>query len=197
MSETSKQVTSKPKGKAVATPVTKRSPAIPEQPAPLSTPERPVVAQDLNTARQATGSKHDGFITKLISDTASAISLACIKGHDNHVAMGVGAAMEAMMALEPKDPIEGMIAGQFVALHSASMECLRRAMLGQSPEVASKLRKDGANLARAATDMLAALDRKRGKGGQHIRVERVMVSEGGQAIVGNISGGPARVGGQG
>jgi hypothetical protein len=51
---------------------------------------------------------------------------------------------------------------------------------------ASKLRKDGANLARGMTDMLEALDRKRGKGPQVVRVERVVVNEGGQAIVGNV-----------
>jgi hypothetical protein len=52
--------------------------------------------------------------------------------------------------------------------------------------VASKLRKDAANLARAMVDMLDALDRKRGKGPQVVRVERVVVNEGGQAIVGNV-----------
>jgi hypothetical protein len=39
------------------------------------------------------------------------------------------------------------------------------------------------------TDMLDALDRKRGKGPQVVRVERVVVHEGGQAIVGNVKGG--------
>jgi hypothetical protein len=44
-------------------------------------------------------------------------------------------------------------------------------------------------MARAMTDMLDALDRKRGKGPQVVRVERVVVHEGGQAIVGNVQGG--------
>jgi hypothetical protein len=35
-------------------------------------------------------------------------------------------------------------------------------------------------------DMLDALDRKRGKGPQVVRVERVVVHEDGQAIVGNV-----------
>jgi hypothetical protein len=89
-------------------------------------------------------------------------------------------------------PEEGMIAGQCVALHFGAMECLRRAILpDQHPDIASKLRKDGANLARAMTDMIEALDRKRGKGPQVVRVERVVVHEGGQAIVGNVQGGAA------
>src|SRR4051794_39944753 len=80
-----------------------------------------------------------------------------------------------------------MLASQAVALHFGAMECLRRAMLPDQPsEVASKLRKDGANLARGMADMLDALDRKRGKAPQVVRVERVVIHEGGQAIVGNV-----------
>jgi hypothetical protein len=41
-------------------------------------------------------------------------------------------------------------------------------------------------VARRAVDMLDALDRKRGKGPEVVRVERVVVNEGGQAIVGNV-----------
>ena len=59
----------------------------------------------------------------------------------------------------------------------------------QHPDIASKLRRDGANLARGMTDMLEALDRKRGKGPQVVRVERVVVNEGGRAIVGSVQGG--------
>jgi hypothetical protein len=85
-----------------------------------------------------------------------------------------------------------MIAAQAVAMHHAAMECFRRALIpGQHPDAASKLRKDGANLARAVTDMIEALDHKRGKGPQVVRVERVVVHEGGQAVVGNVQ--PAAV----
>lgn len=94
-------------------------------------------------------------------------------------------ASAALAAFKPTDELEGMLAAQAVALHHTAMECLRRAMLpDQHPDVASKLRKDGANLARGMTDMLDALDRKRGKGPQVVRVERVVVHEGGQA--GNV-----------
>jgi len=103
------------------------------------------------------------------------------------------AAVAALRAFKPTDEIEGMLAAQTVAMHFGAMECFRRAMVhDQPPEVASKLRKDGANLARGMTDMLDALDRKRGKGPQVVRVERVVVHEGGQAIVGNVQ--PAKVG---
>jgi hypothetical protein len=96
----------------------------------------------------------------------------------------------ALAAFKPTDEIEGMLASQAVALHVGAMECLRRAMIPQQPfEIATRMRKDGANMMRAMTDMLEALDRKRGKGPQVVRVERVVVNEGGQAIVGNVTPG--------
>lgn len=98
----------------------------------------------------------------------------------------------AMKAFAPTDEIKGMLAAQATAMHFASMECLRRAMLHDQPfEISSKLRKDGANMARGMTDMLAALDRKRGKTPQVIRVERLVVQQGGQAVVGNVQTGDA------
>ena len=100
------------------------------------------------------------------------------------------AVAQALTAFKPQDEIEGLLAAQAVALHFGAMECLRRAMLnGQPFDVATKLRKDGANLARGMTDMLAALDRKRGKGPQVIRVERMVVQDGGQAVVGTVQAG--------
>jgi hypothetical protein len=54
-------------------------------------------------------------------------------------------------------------------------------------EAAQGFRKAAANASRNFIELLAALDRKRGKG-QVVRVERVVVNEGGKAIVGNVQG---------
>jgi hypothetical protein len=90
---------------------------------------------------------------------------------------------------KPADEIEGMLAAQAMAMHHASMECSRRAMVHEQPfEVAQGFRKAAANASRNFIELLAALDRKRGKG-QVVRVERVVVNEGGKAIVGNVQGG--------
>ena len=57
-------------------------------------------------------------------------------------------------------------------------------------EAAQGFRKAAANASRTFIELLSALDRKRGKGGQQVvRVERVVVHEGGQAVVGNVKGG--------
>ncbi len=94
----------------------------------------------------------------------------------------------ALRGFKPADAVEGMLAAQAIALHHASLECSHRAMLqGQPSETAARLRKDAANSARAMVDMCEALDRRRGKGPQVVRVERVVVNEGGQAVVGNVT----------
>ncbi len=103
------------------------------------------------------------------------------------------AALAAMLEFKPTDSIEGMMAAQAIGLHSAAIECLRRAMIAeQGGEASNMLRRQGANLSRAFLDVVSALDKKRGKGGhQVVRVERVMVAPGGQAIVGNVQAGAA------
>ena len=89
-----------------------------------------------------------------------------------------------------------MIAAQAMAAHHASMECSRRAMVPDQPfEAAQGFRKAAANASRTFVELLSALDRKRGKGGQQVvRVEHVHVHSGGKAIVGNIAA-PATGGG--
>ncbi len=105
--------------------------------------------------------------------------------HRNASIAGLG-----LRAFRPADPVQAMIASQAVGLHLATMECLRLAMANVNyPDVASKLRKDAANLSRAMVETTEALQRRKGKGRQVVRVERVVVNEGGQAIVGDVTHG--------
>jgi len=141
-------------------------------------------------AREVCGSGVDDFNLTMIRQVMGAIPTIGASGDVDTANATINAAMAALAAFKPADEIEGMIAAQADALHHAAMECFRRAILSaQHADVASKLRRDGANLARGMTDMLEALDRKRGKGPQVVRVERVVVHEGGRAIVGNVQGG--------
>jgi hypothetical protein len=140
----------------------------------------------LNQFRQMGGSKVDDFNNIILRETLSTVW--CPNTEDDNQSKRVAAVAAALAAFEPQDEIEGMLAAQAVALHFGAMECFRRAMIKEQPgETASKLRKDGANLARGMTDMVEALDRKRGKGPQVVRVERVVVQDGGQAIVGAVA----------
>jgi len=141
------------------------------------------------------GSKRDDFNGVLLREALAAMWIPP-DSDDDGLDKRIGAAMGALMAFKPADEIEGMLAAQAVALHFGAMECFRRAMLSNQPaDIASKQRKDGVNLARGMVDMIEALDRKRGKRPQVVRVERVMVAAGGQAIVGAVTTGTGAPGG--
>jgi hypothetical protein len=96
-------------------------------------------------------------------------------------------AVDALIGIAPRDEIEGMIAAQLVACHSASMECYRRAMIGEQTFEGRRENLSQANkLSRTYATLLEALNRHRGKGTQKVTVEHVHVHEGGQAIVGTV-----------
>lgn len=144
--------------------------------------------------RTISGSKSQSFNSVVLRETLATVWMS--DNDDEGRNRAIQATAAALAAFKPTDEIEGMIAAQAVALHFGAMEALRRSMVKNQPsEIATRLRKDGANLARAMTDMLAALDRKRGKAPQVVRVERVVVQDGGQAVVGNVNPGPKTGGG--
>ena len=97
------------------------------------------------------------------------------------------AAVDALMGIAPRDEFEGMIASQLVACHNASMECYRRAMIGEQTFEGRRENLAQANkLSRTFATLLEALNRHRGKGQQKVTVEHVHVHSGGQAIVGTV-----------
>ena len=99
------------------------------------------------------------------------------------------AVVAALKAIAPMDELEGMLAGQMVATHSAAMDCFRRAMLeSRTFEGREANLKHAEKLLTVYTRQMEALDKHRGKGQQKITVEHVTVNEGGQAIVGNVTG---------
>ena len=94
-----------------------------------------------------------------------------------------------MVGVQPRDELEGMLGAQMIATHNAAMECFRRAMMKEQSFEGRRQNLEFANkLVRFYTALLKALDRHRGKGQpQVVRVERVTVEAGGQAIVGAVS----------
>jgi hypothetical protein len=100
------------------------------------------------------------------------------------------ATVAALVGIAPRDEIEGMMAAQLVAAHNASMECYRRAMIGEQTFEGRRENLNQANkLSRTYAALVEALNRHRGKGQQKVTVEHVHVHAGGQAIVGNVEAG--------
>jgi hypothetical protein len=97
------------------------------------------------------------------------------------------ATVSGLVGIGPTDEIEGMIAAQLLAAHNASMECYRRAMLGEQTFEGHRENLNQANkLSRSFAILLDALNRHRGKGQQKVTVEHVHVHAGGQAVVGVV-----------
>jgi hypothetical protein len=110
-----------------------------------------------------------------ISETALNFMLASIKG------------------IAPRDETEAMLASQMVAVHSASMSAARQladARVSAEQDAASnRLNK----LARTYAAQMEALKKYRSAGEQTIKVQHVVVNQGGQAIVGNVAPGGSGV----
>ena len=115
------------------------------------------------------------LINVLQSQQSKPISEAALNG-----------ALATINGIGPADEVEAMIATQMVATNHVAMELMRRT---RQSEMLNNIALHG-NLAvkflRTFTAQLEALQRYRGKGQQKIVVERVNVSEGGQAIVGTV-----------
>ncbi|WP_336491063.1 hypothetical protein [Methylobacterium nigriterrae] len=95
--------------------------------------------------------------------------------------------LAAVTGVEPRDEVEAMLATQMAAVHMATMTFARRLARTDEVELAACAERALNKLARTFTLQLEALKRHRSTGQQTVRVERVTVEAGGQAIVGAIS----------
>jgi len=95
----------------------------------------------------------------------------------------------AMMELAPRDGIEGMLISQMVALYNHAMECLRMATIPSNKESIQghlTLHNQTTKLMRTYIAQMEALKKYRTGGQQKVIVEHVHVTDGGQAIIGNV-----------
>jgi hypothetical protein len=100
---------------------------------------------------------------------------------------GVNFLLSVVTGVEPRDQIETMLAAQMGVIHTAIMTFGRRLShvktLPQQDSAERALNK----LARTFTMQVEALKRYRTGGEQKVTVQHVSVSDGGQAIVGNVT----------
>ena len=132
------------------------------------------------------GSRSDDWNDIIANDTIQALWF--FKNSDEKTkAQQTRAALSGLIGIAPRDELEGMMAAQLIAAHSAAMECYRRAMIGdQTFEGRRECLNQANRLSRTFTQLLDALNRHRGKGQQKVTVEHVHVHSGGQAVVGVV-----------
>ncbi|WP_407529641.1 hypothetical protein [Methylobacterium oryzisoli] len=99
-------------------------------------------------------------------------------------------ALAAMNGVGPRDEVEGMLAAQMTAVHMATMSFASQLANADNTPKRESAERALNKLARTFTTQVEALKRYRSDGQQTVRVERVTVEAGGQAIVGTVSPGP-------
>jgi hypothetical protein len=133
----------------------------------------------------ALGTADLDFYRGLIDQLASA---ARRKGEvDEH---SLNFMLSVVKGIEPKDQVEAMMAAQMAAVHVTTMTFAPRlAQVENIPQQDSAERAFN-KLTRTFATQMEALKRYRTGGEQKVTVQHVSVSEGGQAIVGNVTQAP-------
>jgi hypothetical protein len=150
--------------------------------------QMPEPGQGKGTLKNLGGSQNDDFNNVLALDLLKTLWIP--KRDADGVDRQYQATLAGLVNSKPQSELEGMLIAQMIATNAAVMECFRRAMI---PEQTFEGRQQNLNfanrLSRTYAAQLEALDKHRGKGQQTVRVEHVTVNAGGQAIVGNVTGG--------
>jgi hypothetical protein len=95
--------------------------------------------------------------------------------------------LSVVQGVKPKDQLEAMLAAQMVAIHMATMTFARRLAHVETIQQQDSAERALNKLARTYAMQMETLKRYRTGGEQKVTVQHVSVSEGGQAIVGNIT----------
>jgi hypothetical protein len=102
---------------------------------------------------------------------------------------GLNFMLAMVKGIEPRDQVEAMLAAQMAATHNATMTFARRLNQVETIPQQDSAERAFNKLARTFAAQVEALKRYRSVGEQTMRVGQVTVSEGGQAIVGNVASG--------
>jgi hypothetical protein len=136
-----------------------------------------------DSLKRALGTTSSAFVNASLAQLQAAARLPCSGISD----IALNAALAMIEAAAPRDEIEGALAVQMACTHTAAMAVLARLGGGHGSELrVAALGSAGARLLRAYSTQVEVLRRLRHGGQQYVRVEHVHVSDGGQAIIGNV-----------
>jgi hypothetical protein len=98
--------------------------------------------------------------------------------------------LSMVKGIEPRDQLEAMLGAQMAAVHVATMTFAHRLANVEYLNQQDSAERAFNKLARTFISQMEALKRYRTGGEQKVTVQHVSVSEGGQAIVGNVTQNP-------
>jgi hypothetical protein len=133
--------------------------------------------------KKALGTASSDFVNASLLQLQAAAQLH--GGGISEIAMN--AALAVIEAAAPRNEIEGALAVQMACTHTAAISVLARfGGGGGSERRVLALASAASRLLRAFSGQVEALRRFRHGGDQYVRVEHVHVSDGGQAMIGNV-----------
>jgi hypothetical protein len=111
-----------------------------------------------------------------------------IIGNDQEIdKQRIGFVLSVISGIKPRDQMEAMLAAQIAGVHLATMSLGRRLTNVSTLEEQDSATNAHTKLSRTFTAQMEALKRYRTGGEQKVTVQHVTVSEGGNAIVGNVT----------
>jgi hypothetical protein len=105
---------------------------------------------------------------------------------------GINFMFAVIKGIQPRDQVEAMLAAQMAAVHMAAMTLARRLARVEDIRQQDSAERAFNKLTRTFAAQMEALKRYQTGGEQKVTVQHVTVSEGGQAIVGNVTQGPRK-----
>lgn len=131
---------------------------------------------------QALGTTNGEFITGILRQLSEVVPQKGSRFEED-----VNFLLSAISGMKPNDQLEAMLITQMATVHVAAMQLAGR--LARVETIAQQDSNERAfnKLTRTFTTQMEALKRYRSGGEQKVTVQHVSVSEGGQAIVGNVT----------
>jgi hypothetical protein len=135
---------------------------------------------------EALGTTDYDFLNRYLAQLANAAS------HGSEPDEGdINFMLAVVKGIGPRDQIEAMLAAQMAAVHMATMTFARRLAHPNTIVQQDSAERAFNKLTRTFAGQMETLKRYRVGGEQKVTVQHVTVSEGGQAIVGNVTQGQA------
>ncbi len=123
----------------------------------------------------------DGLIGQLVNAGA---------GRDGSDARGPNFLLGAIKGIGPRDEVESMLTAQLAVTHTLAMRFGRGLAIADTVQKQDAAERAFTKLTRSFVAQVEGLKRYRSTGEQKIQVSHVVVANGGQAVLGNISVGP-------
>jgi hypothetical protein len=132
--------------------------------------------------REALGTADSDFCDGIINQLIRAAS------HDGKVnERELNFMLSVIKGIRPKDELEAMLGAQMAAVHVTSMKLANQISDSETLQQQDSAERAFNKLTRTFIMLVEALKRHRTGGEQKVTVQHVSVSEGGQAIVGNVT----------